>query len=155
MEAGMKSSRSTIDNFFSAKAYAVIGASEDHKKFGNMVFHAMKEREMVVYPVNPNREKVEGCKCFSSVLELPGEVTSIVTIVRPAATERVIQDCAKKNIKVVWMQPGSESRSAKDEAEAGRMIVVSGRCIMMFLDPVLSVHAVHRWFNKIIGVYPG
>lgn len=150
----MKSGLSTIEKFFSATAYAVIGVSEDRKKFGNMVFRAMKERGMVVYPVNPNRESVEGCKCFSSVLELPDGVASVVTMIHRAATERIINDCVKKKVEVLWMQPGSYSTIAKNEAEASRMTVISGQCILMFLEPVVSAHSVHRWINKVVGAYP-
>ena len=45
---------------------------------------------MVVYPVNPNRESVEGCKCYSSVLELSDGVTSVVAIMHPAATDGLL-----------------------------------------------------------------
>lgn len=150
----MKSRLSTIEKFFSATAYAVIGASEDRKKFGNIAFRAMKERGMVVYPVNPNRESVEGCKCYSSVLELPDGVTSVVTMIHPAATERIINDCVKKKVEVLWMQPGSDSKIATDEAEANGITVIGGQCILMFLEPVGSAHAVHRWINKVVGAYP-
>ena len=150
----MKSRLSTIEKFFSATGYAVIWVSEDRKKFGNIAFRAMKERGMVVYPVNPNRESVEGCKCYSSVLELPDGVTSVVTMIHPAATERIIHDCVKKKVEVLWMQPGSDSKTAKDEAEASRITVISGQCVLMFLEPVVSAHAVHRWINKVVGAYP-
>ena len=31
---------------------------------------------------------------------------------------------------------------------------VSGKCIMMFADPVGSIHGVHRWFAKVFGTLP-
>lgn len=151
----MKTRFSTVEKFFSATAYAVIGASGDRKKFGNTIFRAMKERGMVVYPVNPNRESVEGCKCYPSILELPDDVTSVVTVTHPAATERIIHDCGKKKVEALWMQLGSYSKSAKDEAEANGITVITGQCILMFLEPVVSAHAVHRWINKVVGAYPG
>lgn len=150
----MKTDRTAIEKFFSAKAFAVVGVSGNRKKFGNMAFRAMTDRGMVVYPVNPHRMKVEGVKCYSSVLELPETVTSIVTMIHPAATEQMISDCIPKKIDVVWMQSGSESKNAIDEAVANGITVISGQCIMMFLEPVVSAHAVHRWFNKIVGAYP-
>jgi len=150
----MKTKRTTIEKFFAAKAFAVIGVSEDRRKFGNMAFRAMIDRRMLVYPVNPRRAAVEGIKCYSSVLELPETVTSAVTMIHPSATEQVIVDCIQKKIEVVWMQPGSESKKAIDEAVANGITAISGQCIMMFLEPVVSAHAVHRWFNKIVGAYP-
>jgi len=150
----MKTKRAAIEKFFSAKAFAAIGASDNRKKFGNMAFRAMMDHGMAVYPVNPRRVTVEGVKCYPSLLELPDTVTSAVTMIHPSATEQVIFDCIQKKIDVVWMQPGSESRNAIDEAMANGITVISGQCIMMFIEPVVSAHAVHRWFSKLIGVYP-
>ena len=150
----MKPKLSAIEKFFSATAYAVIGASEDRKKFGNIVFRSMKERGMVVYPVNPYRESVEGCRCYASIRDLPDGVSSVVTLTHPAATESIIHDIAKKKIDSLWMQPGSDSKIARDEAEANGITVLCGQCILMFLEPVASVHSVHRFINKMVGAYP-
>jgi hypothetical protein len=38
--------------------------------------------------------------------------------------------------------------------KASRITVISGQCILMFLEPVVSAHAVHRWINKVVGAYP-
>ena len=40
----------------------------------------------------------------------------VITVVRPAAAELVIEDCNKLGIKEVWMQPGSESPAALEKA---------------------------------------
>jgi hypothetical protein len=31
---------------------------------------------------------------------------------------------------------------------------VDGQCILMFLEPVKSIHKVNRWINKVVGTYP-
>jgi predicted CoA-binding protein len=149
-----KNKASTIREFFSSPAIAVVGVSDNQKKFGNRVYCAMKARRLGVYPVNPRRTSVEGDNCYSSVLELPGEVKSAIVVTPPAATETIIADCVQKGIRVLWMQPGSESKRVIAEAEINGITVITGQCILMFLEPVVSAHAVHRWFNKIVGVYP-
>lgn len=147
-------SRADIESFFTSKAYAVVGVSADRKKFGNSVFRTMKQKGFTVYPVHPIRETVEGEKCYKSVADLPPEVSSVVTVVPPATTEAVVREGLAKGIRHIWMQPGSESKSATDAARAAGASVVEGDCILMFLEPVESIHAFHRWLKKLLGRYP-
>ncbi len=146
--------RRAIEKFFASTAYAVVGVSADRNKFGNRVFRVMKEREFEVYPVHPTRETVEGVSCFPSVLEVPESVKSIVTVVPPHVTEEVLVQAMRRGVEAVWMQPGSESKDAVEIAQKYQMAVVHRECILMFLEPVRSVHALHRWINKLVGAYP-
>ena len=147
-------SRAPIDRFFDSEAFAVIGVSADRKKFGNAVFRKMRDAGLTVFPVHPTLESVEGEACYHSVGELPAEVKSVVTVVPPPQTERVVPACAEHGVTSVWMQPGSSSAHALDAARAAGMTVVDGQCILMFLEPVQSIHKVHRWINKAVGAYP-
>lgn len=146
--------RIPIDRFFESRAFAVVGVSADRKKFGNTVFRHMRDAGFTVFPVHPTLETVEGERCYHSVGELPPEVTSVVMVVPPAQTERVIPACVQRGVKSVWMQPGSWSKPAMDAALEAGLHVVEGQCILMFLEPVKSVHRVHRWVNKVVGTYP-
>jgi len=141
--------------FFSSQAYAVVGVSANRKKFGNIIYRAMKERGFTVYPVHPRLQMVEGEQCFRSVIDLPEQVRSIVTVVPPKVTEDVMLECIRKGIRTVWMQQGSESHDALNSACKYDITVIHGQCVLMFLEPVGSVHAVHRWFKKVVGAYPG
>lgn len=147
-------SREPIDTFLASGVFAVVGVSADRKKFGNTVFRTMRDAGLTVFPVHPTLETVEGEACYHSVGELPAEVKGVVTVVPPAQTERVIPACAKRGVTSVWMQPGSSSKAAVDAARAAGMNVVEGQCILMFLEPVTSIHKVHRWINKVVGAYP-
>ncbi len=146
--------RAPIDRFFDSEAFAVIGVSADRKKFGNTVFRNMRDAGLTVFPVHPTLDSVEGEACYHSVGELPAEVKSVVTVVPPPQTERVIPLCAERGVTSVWMQPGSSSAPAIDTARAAGMNVVDGQCILMFLEPVKSIHKVHRWINRVVGTYP-
>jgi predicted CoA-binding protein len=146
--------RDAISTFFSSSAYAVVGVSANRKKFGNVVYRNMLEKGFVVYPVNPKLGVVEDRKCYPSVLELPSEVKSVVTVVPPSVTEEVLSNLHNKGVRAVWMQPGSESESSIKLAREHDIVVVHRECILMHLEPVKSIHAAHRWVNKLVGVYP-
>ena len=144
----------TIAEFLKAKSFAVVGVSANRRKFGNVVFRAMRDRGLSVAPVHKTLNVVEGEKCYRSVQELPGKVEAVVTVIPPAETEQVVQECAEAGIKRIWMQPGSNSDRALALAQEKGMEVVTGECLLMFLEPVRSVHKVHRWIKKIAGRYP-
>jgi predicted CoA-binding protein len=146
--------RDAINTFFSSSEFAVVGVSTNRRKFGNIVYRNMLEREFPVYPVNPKLAVAEDRKCFPSVLDLPDNVKSVVTVVPPLVTEEVLTDCFRKGVRAVWMQPGSESRKSIELARERNFIIVHGECIIIHLEPVKSAHALHRWVNKLVGVFP-
>ena len=147
--------RTAIEAFFKSDAYAVVGVSADRRKFGNAAYRTLKEKEFVVFPVHPHLSSVENDACFATVLELPGEVKSVVTVIPPPETLKVVEQCAAKGVTSIWMQQGSQSPEAIARAQKLGMTVVHGECIMMFLEPVKSVHALHRFLKKLVGAYPG
>lgn len=153
----MKSARTTradIEAFFEGPAYAVVGVSANRRKFGNVVFRLMGEKQFAVYPVHPTLETVEGKRCYRTVADLPEDVKAVVTVVPPAVTEHVVQECLGRGIRHFWMQPGSESPTAVSAARKAGATVVQRECILMFLEPLESVHALHRWIKKLVGTYP-
>jgi predicted CoA-binding protein len=146
--------RTAIDAFFRSDEFGVVGVSADRKKFGNVVYRALRERGLTVFPVHTSLDRVEGDRCFQSVRELPPDVRAVVTVVPPAATEQVVEDCVARGVSSLWMQQGSESAAAIAAAGAKGIAVVHGKCILMFLEPVRSVHAFHRGVLKLFGKYP-
>ena len=57
-------------------------------------------------------------------------------------------------VKNIWMQQGSESENAIEFCNKNEINVIHGECILMFAEPVKSIHSFHRWVNKLIGKYP-
>ncbi len=149
-----RTSRSDIEAFFEGPAYAVIGVSANRKKFGNVVFRMMEEKQFAVYAVHPTLDTVEGKRCYHTVADLPENVKAVVTVVPPGVTEQVVRECLLRGIRHFWMQPGSESPAAVSAARKAGATVIEHECILMFLDPVESVHALHRWLKKLVGTYP-
>lgn len=150
----MRTKIATIKSFFSAPAIAVVGATDNQRKFGNAIYRGMKERKLNIYPVNPGRASVQGDKCYSSLQDLPEKVKSVVVVIPPSATEKLVAQCVEHGVEVLWMQSGSESPIAIQEAKASGITVISKECVLMFLEPVTSAHGFHRWINKAVGIYP-
>ncbi|WP_455382382.1 CoA-binding protein [Salinispira pacifica] len=151
---GRKATRTAIDDFLSERTLAVVGVSRNGRKFGNAVFDELKAKGFSVYPVNPHAERIGEETCYKSVSQLPPGVGGIVAVVPPQQTEAVVREAEAAGIRKIWMQRGAESDGALDYCAQHGMSAVSGECIMMFAEPVSSVHGVHRFFRRIFGGLP-
>jgi predicted CoA-binding protein len=91
------------------KTVAVIGASNDRRKFGNRALRAFRRQGYTVIPINTHESTVEGLQAYRSVLDVPGPIDMATLYVPPEIGEQVIDEVAKKKIPEVWFNPGSES----------------------------------------------
>jgi predicted CoA-binding protein len=123
-------SRERLDDFIRGERWAVVGASEDRSKFGNITFRELQSRGKQVYPVNPKATEVEGETCYPSLAALPGPVDRVLVVVPPKVGENVVKEADEAGIKNVWFQPGAESDSALAYCAAHGMEAVSGHCIL-------------------------
>lgn len=99
------------------KSVAVIGASNDRKKYGNKALRAYSIIGFKVYPVNPTEEEIEGLKAYKSILDIPDEIDRATLYVSPKVGLKVIEDIAKKGVKELYLNPGSESDELVQKAE--------------------------------------
>ena len=91
------------------KVVAVIGASNNRRKFGNRALRAYRDQGYTVVPINPREPEVEGLKAYASVLDVPGPIDMASFYVPPEVGEQIIGDIARKQIAEVWLNPGAES----------------------------------------------
>jgi len=91
------------------KVVAVIGASNNRRKFGNRALRAYRDQGYTVVPINPREAEVEGLKAYASVLDVPGPIDMASFYVPPEIGEEIIGDIARKQIAEVWLNPGAES----------------------------------------------
>jgi predicted CoA-binding protein len=100
------------------KTVAVIGASSNRSKYGNIAVRAFRHAGFNVIPINPNEPEVEGLRSYSSVLDVPDAIDMATVYVPPEVGELVIEEIAKKGIAEVWLNPGAESRQLVARARA-------------------------------------
>jgi predicted CoA-binding protein len=118
--------------------FAVVGASNDRRKYGNRVLRAYLRHGRTAIPVNPHENSVEGLDAFpdlsTAVANHPGlDRASIIT--RPDVTERIVEDAiATGRIRLLWMQPGAESGLAIQRArDEGITVIAGGPCVLVEL----------------------
>ncbi|MBN1160112.1 MAG: CoA-binding protein [Candidatus Diapherotrites archaeon] len=88
---------------------AIIGASKDRNKFGNMAVRAYKMKGWEVFPVNPHEKEIEGLKVYKSILDIPGELDRVSLYVPAKVSIKLIPEVKKKGIKDINVSPGAES----------------------------------------------
>ena len=150
--------KTIIENFIQDKKVAVVGASQNQKKWGNMLLRELKKKGYTVYPVNPNATEIEGEKCFPTVKELPKEVRNVIIVLPSEITEQIVKECAQSGINRVWIHKGvggkgSKSTTAIEFCKANGIDVVYDLCPLMFIPP-LGIHGIHLWIKKLIGTFP-
>jgi predicted CoA-binding protein len=101
-----------------SKRVAVIGASNDRRKFGNRAVRAFRQQGYAVVPINPHEQEIEGLKAYASVLDVPGPIDMASFYVPPDVGAQVIEEVARKQIAEVWLNPGSESEALIARARA-------------------------------------
>ncbi len=123
-----------IQQFLSAKAFGVAGASNKREKYGNKVLRVYLQNHKKVYPINPRENIIEGVACVATVADLPDEVQSLSIITPPPITEKIVEQAIKKGIKNIWMQPGAESPAAVANCIKNNInVIADGSCILVKL----------------------
>ena len=97
---------------------AIIGASNDRRKFGNKALRAFRRQGYTVVPVNPHEPMVEGERAYRTVLDYPGSIDEATLYVHPEVGVTVIDDLAEKKVPAVWLNPGADGPEVIRRAEA-------------------------------------
>ena len=141
-----------LDKVFKPKSIAVIGASNKVGSAGYRIFRNLigSGYEGVVYPVNPNRESIQGVQAFPSVEDLP-KVVDLAIIATPAKiVPDITEQCGKKGIKGIliisagFKEIGEEGlaleKSIIDIKEKYGLRIVGPNCVG-FILPYLNLNA--------------
>jgi predicted CoA-binding protein len=143
-----------VQDFLAQKTLAIVGLSRDEKAMSGNVNKELKAKGYRMLPVNPNAESIAGEKCYPSLAALPEKVGGVLVFTPPSQTEKVVREAAALGITRVWLQQGAQSDAALAACREKDLQTVSGKCIMMFAEPVATFHGVHRWFAKVFGQLP-
>jgi len=112
------------------KLIAVVGVSDDASKYGHKIFRDLLKAGYPVKGVNPKGGFVLGHNIYRSFSEMEQKPDLVITVVPPAVTEKVVEECNALGIKTVWMQPGSESETAIAKAATYGIKTISA-CFMV------------------------
>ena len=119
---------------------AVVGASRDRSKFGNISVRAHLQQGYQVFPVNPNADHVEGLPAFESLRDVPVENLDRVTVyLPPHLTLELLDEIDEVSPVEVWMNPGSADEDVRVRADELGIEVIEACSIV---DLGVSPHSV-------------
>ena len=142
-----------IQEFISGKRIALLGASRtnDKYKFGNMAAAELKRRGYEVYLVHPQAATINDVATYPSLSALKGRVDGVLVSLPADKSIKVLQEAAAAGITNVWIQQGGESQELIKMGEELKLNLVTGKCILMYAQPVRSFHTIHRFLVKLGG----
>ncbi len=118
------------------KSIAIIGASENTNKIGGrpIFYMARHGYKGTIYPINPNRDEIQGLKSYPSLAALPEVPELALVIVGGDATVAAVDECAARGVKAAIViasgfgETGDEGRAVQqgmvDRARAAGMRIV-------------------------------
>jgi acyl-CoA synthetase (NDP forming) len=91
--------RRSLETMFNPSSVAVVGASDDPGRIGGRVLKNLTSRfPGVIYPINPNREIVQGLHAFPNVTLLPEAPDFAIVAVAGPDVVGVIHECGESGV---------------------------------------------------------
>ncbi|MBI9048732.1 MAG: CoA-binding protein [Anaerolineaceae bacterium] len=143
----------SVKEFVAQKSIAVFGASRSCSKFGNTLANELKQRGYQVRLVHPEADEIDGEKCVNNIEEIKDEVSAVVISLPPKAAVQAIRDSAQSGIKHIWLQQGANGIETNKVADELGVKPITGKCLLMYAEPVTSYHKFHQFFAKLFGAY--
>ncbi|HUL39239.1 MAG TPA: CoA-binding protein [Methanomassiliicoccales archaeon] len=112
----------SLERLFNPKSVAVVGASSQPEKAGNVILRQLIGGTFRIYPVNPNRHDLLGLLCYPSVSALPEKVDVAILSVAAAATLQAVRECVLAKIPFVISVAGGFSEMGEEGRAAQQLI---------------------------------
>jgi len=119
-------------------AVAILGASTDPARIGGRPLRYMLEAGFAgpIYPINPNRETVQGLKAYPSIDQAPGPVDCAIVAVPAALVPDALEACAAQGVKsAVVFSAGFAEAGAEGEALQARVAEIARRTGLRVVGP--------------------
>ncbi|CDR44939.1 CYFA0S16e00276g1_1 [Cyberlindnera fabianii] len=133
--------------FTPQRVYAVLGASTNPSKFGNIITNWYINHSLPAIPVNPTSSEILTLKtsptltdaiktAYAEHPDIDGISVSVVT--PPQISKKAMEDLGKE-VKSVWFQPGSYDQESIDIAKSkGVEVIAGGKCILVLGESMMT-----------------
>ena len=132
------SSRTGLESLLEPASVALIGASDDPSRIGGRPLRYLKEAEFAgsIFPVNPNRNVVQGLKAYASIGEVLEPVDCAIVAVPAKIVARTIEDCAAAGTKsAIIFSSGFAEIGGQGEAMQAELSDIAQRTGLRIVGP--------------------
>jgi acyl-CoA synthetase (NDP forming)/RimJ/RimL family protein N-acetyltransferase len=153
-EREQRSESRSIARLLNPSSVAVVGASNDDGKLGNVLLKHLLGYgfDGPVYPVNPGARHVRGVPAYADIEAIPDDVDLAVLAVPVEEVAAVVEACRRKRVRGLVVvsggfgETGEEGRRAQRElvaaARASGMRVVGPNCLgIVNTEPTVRLNA--------------
>jgi predicted CoA-binding protein len=131
-----------LENLLQPRSIAIVGASS-HSRPDFVVALQNLGFKGALYLVNIKEPEVHGIKTYMNVNDIPGPVDYVITAIPAAAVPGLIDDCARKGVKVAHLYTGrfGETGRAQDasleqevlrRARKGGVRIIGPNCMGLY-----------------------
>jgi predicted CoA-binding protein len=136
----------TTADFLSHKKLALIRLSAQTQVMGDMRKELIpKGYEIPLVYLNTGESD-------PTIASVKGAVEGAIISVPRSECAAAVQEAIDAGIPRLWLQAGSDSKEALALCEERGVPVIHGACVLMYAQPVGSVHRFHRGIWKVCGL---
>ncbi|MBK1645195.1 CoA-binding protein [Thiocapsa imhoffii] len=143
---------SNHETFFALDRFAVVGRSQV-KPFPLLSYRRLKALGKTVHAIDPSTDRIDGDPAYPDLAALPGPVEGLIIETPKAEVHDWVSAAAALGIRDVWVHQRHETPEALAVAETHGINLRTGSCAVMYLDPGVSVHGLHKLIMKLTGRY--
>jgi uncharacterized protein len=136
----------TTDEFLSHKKLALVRLSAQTPVMGDMTKELVR-KGYEVSVVYLNAESSD-----PTIDEVKDVVEGAIISVPGSECEAAVREAIEAGIPRLWLQSGCDSKEAVALCEEKGIPVISGACVLMYAQPVQSIHRFHRGVWKVFGL---
>ncbi|MBN1319397.1 MAG: CoA-binding protein [Thermoleophilia bacterium] len=137
----------TTEEFLSHKNLALVRLSSQSPVMGVKMDDELKPKGYDVSVVYLSAGPSD-----ATLADVKDKVEGAIIAVPKARCEDAVKEAIGLGIPRLWLQSGCESKEAVALAESNGVPVISKACVLMYAQPVKSVHAFHRGLWKVFGM---
>ena len=110
---------------------ALVGASNDPKKYGNKILLDLVSKGYNVAPINSKEKTIAGIKSYKNVLDLKESPSIINFVVPPSIGFQITKELVENKLDNFWYQPGAESEKISYFLNENKKNFIDDKCIMI------------------------
>ena len=110
---------------------ALVGASNDPKKYGNKILLDLVSKGYNVVPINSKEDTIAGTKSYKNILDLKEPPSIINFVVPPSVGLQITKELVENNYDNFWYQPGAESEEISSFLNKNKRNFIDDKCSMV------------------------
>jgi len=112
------------------QVYALVWASTNPEKYGNIIFKDLTKKWYHIIPINPKESSIEGIICYPNISTIPTRPDMVIFVTPPTITLSILQECKQIGIDTVRFQPGASDQSCIQFCQDHAIHCTADACMM-------------------------